>query len=127
MVPASRPDIKSQGASTSRFVFHPGKPHSKNGIPTGRKFGAGLAKSFPAGRKLRENSIDKASGLYVGSEVVVSCELAVSGPLATAIDDRETDDAGTEDLQVQSAPATMLMKVEVVRSLSGNLHENVIY
>ncbi len=38
---------------------------SENGIPAGRKLGAGFVKSFPAGRKLRQNSLDNIAGLVL--------------------------------------------------------------
>ena len=61
------------------------KRHPKNGVPTGRKLGAGLAKSFPTGRKSRENSIDNTPGLYVGSGGVVSYQSSVFGSLADSL------------------------------------------
>jgi hypothetical protein len=35
------------------------------GFPAGRKFGAGIVKSFPAGRKLLQNSLDNVAGLVI--------------------------------------------------------------
>ena len=58
--------VRHHGGGSKRFYRVIDFKRSKDGIPAGRKFGAGFVKSFPAGRNLAHFVIDNMLAYVLG-------------------------------------------------------------